>query len=1287
MARKDHLVTIQEEDKSSKKAFKRNNAILFQAIQPTIANEINGIGATSKTPDEIKDIKFPILNPINAIGKNTDGTVNVDLSLENSPFVGIELSDVGATISAITINLLSLVKNFAERFILDITKDPANVSTPTVTFSPTVENLPAGFPDNDPRYLLEVVARETPTETRFEIVNRLGTPGSTLPAGTVENEHLEWDNTATDWFAVQSSTYGATGPFADTGFLRFANDNIMTSQRNAADTGNLETKVTTLDAFDFTNSLNSTDVVLQIRAQHLTNPDAIFSIQQDFDDGASGDITTFTAPQSILFNVNSVIAMTVGPTEIDIQLNTLDMNLGDILDVNILAGRDDGTIFTILFNRLSGNDTKITNDVGDANRINFVNNGTNSFLFFEDTSRTPTMFFFGPPSSVESVVSASNGVFEAASRVVPADGVVNNDAILFYADTATDPVRILFKRKTVAGVVSTGTFVYSPLDFTLDMNNQILSDVNTILFNDSVGGAFSATNPVMFYNLSDTALVIQTNFGQSIELYAGNAAGDRFADMTKSLYDFSIVSGSEFRTQALHVFNISQFDENMVLEVDTPTGANPTFSLSQLVDDAGTGGDLGTSAAPWNNLNIEQIRLREGDEIIDISSIAHRADKLRINAATGDTIVHMINGVIQFEWNVDKMDINDNFIQFDARAVPSPDPPATELFLFSDSTNSDHLSIRRIGSTIDLESGGGVSFPITPTVDVRGTVTIAQAVDISQADGHVTTMTLGAASITVTFSGFPAANTQQTWELHVTQDATGGRTLVISPTPVESFTIANGANLLTILTFLTNDGGTDIHVIPSLRGSISLSGTFLPLAGGTMTGDITMSAANIVMGNNNLLTVKDIQFQNGGTVTAGTSMITSDTSGDMLLNVAINDGIFFRVNDTRVLQIGLNANDSFAQITSLDSVRPNLIFFRDDSTMTAGAELGAIEFTSNDGGGVSMEYAEIRIDTENVTAANEAGGMHLGVTINGDVSATTFLSLNNSDDDKITPFKNIHMAAGIDIEMVTNDIWLDEVADGTRISGTATALNMRVGGTFVSSYSSSALSLQGSTVLSIADLFTLTNTASLPAAAINAIWADTGGMNFNIASGEVYDFFTGGSSKLQIDNAGGLTWTLSGVGHGIDAGATSWTVTTGALTDAINLQLLNSTHRFQITDTATVWEDPLGPLIFSFFLNDTSVAPTDVQNVGTLQWRANDDLGTETNVLSINPQVIVSNDTDWQTQITISAGKSVGNILLGSDDGVPEVGFFNVGPVVKQSVASDTLANLYTALRNYGLIV
>ncbi|HDY86534.1 MAG TPA: hypothetical protein ENH82_00280 [bacterium] len=533
------------------------------------------------------------------------------------------------------------------------------------------------------------------------------------------------------------------------------------------------------------------------------------------------------------------------------------------------------------------------------------------------------------------------------------------------------------------------------------------------------------------------------------------------------------------------------------------------------------------------------------------------------------------------------------------------------------------------------------------------------------------------------------------FEIEYVQDGTGGRTVTQPGTVVETVTISSGASTTSIITYRTNDGGTNYHAIPALRGTINLGANFLPLAGGTMTGDITM-------GNNDLLTTKDLQFQNGGTITAGTAMINADASGDMILNVAISDGIFLHVNDVTIFQVGTigGNSDSFAQITSLDSALPLLKFFNDDSTMSAGAEAARVEFFSNDGGGVSMIYADITVDTENVTAANEAGSMHLGATRNGDAITSKFLSFNNSDDGKITPWFNIHMFTGIDIEMVTNDIWMDETADGTRVSGTATALNFHVGGTSVGSYSNSALSLQGNTTLSIPELFTLSTTATSPGSTINAIWADTGGINFNVDSTEAYDFFFGGSSRLVIDSAGGLTWPLAGVDHGIDAGATAFQFTTGAITDSIDLQLGDSTHLFQITDTATTWEDPAGPLIFNIYRNDLTVGAADVQNVGTLQWRANDDVGTETNVFSINPQVIVSNDTDWQTQITISAGTSVGNILLGSDDAVAEVGFFNIGPVIRQTSTNSTptadltysanerdmINDMWDALVAYGLL-
>ena len=412
----------------------------------------------------------------------------------------------------------------------------------------------------------------------------------------------------------------------------------------------------------------------------------------------------------------------------------------------------------------------------------------------------------------------------------------------------------------------------------------------------------------------------------------------------------------------------------------------------------------------------------------------------------------------------------------------------------------------RLISTSDANNlgGGGVTFPVDPVIKDFGTTsgTLALKLDASDTgDGHSFKVTMNG-NVTLTFDNPPSSGTQHEFEMEFVQDGTGGRTVTHPASVAETVTIDSGASKTTIITYRTNDGGVTYHAIPALRGSISLSGTFLPLAGGTMTGDITM-------GNNDLLTVKDIQFQNGGTITAGTSMIVSDASGDMILNVATGDQIFLDINNVRMFQIGQigGNNDSFAQITSLDNAEPLLKLFRDDSTMSAGAELGRMEFFSNDGGGVAMVYADITVDTENVTAANEAGSMHLGVAINGDTTTTTFLSLNNSDDDKITPWKNIHMAAGIDVEMVTNDIWLDEVADGTRISGTATTQEFRVGGTLHLTLAANAVTLPSTATLQIAELFQMAATA-VNGGVDGDMWHDSG-------TGDVLVFSGGAERNLS----------------------------------------------------------------------------------------------------------------------------------------------------------------------------
>jgi len=455
----------------------------------------------------------------------------------------------------------------------------------------------------------------------------------------------------------------------------------------------------------------------------------------------------------------------------------------------------------------------------------------------------------------------------------------------------------------------------------------------------------------------------------------------------------------------------------------------------------------------------------------------------------------------------------------------------------------------RIMASSEVAAGGGVTFPIVPTIRDFGTTsgTLNLKLDGSDAgDGHSFKVTANG-NVTLTFDNPPATGIQQEFEVEFVQDATGGRTLTLPVTVVETVSISTGANSITILTFRTNDGGTNYHAIPALRGTISLGGVSA----------LTPWTEDIDADGFDLQDLSNIEFRSTtGTPAASTPAIHVDASGDMILNVALADQIFNTINDVIIGQFGQigGNNDSFFQITSIDSALPLLKFFNDDSTMTAGAQAGRIEFFSNDGGGASIIYADIRVDTENVTAANEAGSMFLGATINGDVSTTTFLSLNNANDDKITAFKILKFNTGIDIEMVTNDIWMDEVADGTRVFGTATALSFDVAGTFVGSFSSSALSLQGNTTLSIPELFTMTDTGATPGSTIAAIWQNTGGMNFQTGNvGDDFDFQFAGGSDLLIKEDGELQFNTVGKQHKIVPNVSSLDIVAENETDSVKL--------------------------------------------------------------------------------------------------------------------------------------
>ena len=328
--------------------------------------------------------------------------------------------------------------------------------------------------------------------------------------------------------------------------------------------------------------------------------------------------------------------------------------------------------------------------------------------------------------------------------------------------------------------------------------------------------------------------------------------------------------------------------------------------------------------------------------------------------------------------------------------------------------------------------GGSVSFPITPTINDHGNVgTTTEDIDLSLSTGHVHKITL-TGDPTLTFSNPPSSGTQIEFEIEFVQDATGGRTVTYPASVVETVTISSVANTTTIVTFRTNDGGTNYHAVPALRGTISLTGGNVyaakaldNLVNPTINTDLDFNSYDAK-------NMDRIEFaaSSGAVSTAATPTIYLDASGDMVHNVADTDQHYWTINDITILQLYQSTNDSVLTIKAVDDGTPILQIYRADSTPSAGASVGRIEFLGVDSGGSSQEeYGRIRVDAEELTGGAVDGSIHLAPTVAS--SPVTFLSLNNSNDGLISVWKNIKMQTGIDIEMDGNDIIFD--SSGTNI--------------------------------------------------------------------------------------------------------------------------------------------------------------------------------------------------------------------------------------------------------------
>ena len=213
----------------------------------------------------------------------------------------------------------------------------------------------------------------------------------------------------------------------------------------------------------------------------------------------------------------------------------------------------------------------------------------------------------------------------------------------------------------------------------------------------------------------------------------------------------------------------------------------------------------------------------------------------------------------------------------------------------------------------------------------------------------------------------------------------------------------------------------------------------------------------------------------------------------------------------------------------------------------------------------------------------------------------------------------------------------------------------------------------------------------------NQIISDAGGMIFNTPADDRYEFNISGSPNGIAIEEDRIEFLTSGRQHRIDVTGTSINILSQNITDSVEIWTgttrTNETVDFNSeTTTFLTQTDDVQAVLIQLIQNNNT--PADFRTIGNIDFMAENSASSDEIYarVSASSQNTTSATEDGLLQLgVISGGTLVSGIdIEGSNSGGVNdalIGFFGETPVVQQSVASDTLANLYTALRNLGLIV
>ena len=427
---------------------------------------------------------------------------------------------------------------------------------------------------------------------------------------------------------------------------------------------------------------------------------------------------------------------------------------------------------------------------------------------------------------------------------------------------------------------------------------------------------------------------------------------------------------------------------------------------------------------------------------------------------------------------------------------------------------------------------GGVSFPITPPVDVRGNVNTNQNITLTDADAHSTTLTL-TGDIDITFSGFPTSGTQIEWEVEITQDGTGGHIITWPAEVTNPPVLDTDPDSISVVVFRTNDGGVTVRVgntVTTTGGASTLSelgidinknwggfgiSNFGPLTGVTSI-DLDGVAATIQgVANFNF-------FQ------AGHSLVS--TTGQIAYNVADIDAHKFFANNVEIARFVEEA----AGIYRLDMLNHTLKDAKD-------LRLDVNATFAIPGSIPGIGYDSITDELRNNAPDN---AKHVWSTNNNELMGLTESQLTFLDGLKIqanpngtNPGISVGQFAGDPASTTNADLWYNSTTNKLRTKENGVDVDVV---NPVSGFASTELDNLGITSIN-ADLipqagrllgtdaapwsdttsnkFTL-GTAGTFAASDNAIIADAAtGLEYNTPVGDLHSFFFGNLKRIELNTS------------------------------------------------------------------------------------------------------------------------------------------------------------------------